>query len=111
MICLVSICSGVVWQQDTPWLLWLCAGTDGIWRGLTTVVIFAYLQRLMPSADRRLPALFLAAGGLGQGLASLVPLLCWSYFADGNAAAKAMCWIAFACISLALFGLDRMGEQ
>ena len=33
-LCLVSICSGVVWQQDTPWLLWLCAGTDGIWRGL-----------------------------------------------------------------------------
>ena len=37
---------------------------------------FAYLQQLMPSADRRLPPYFLPAVALVRGLASLVPLLC-----------------------------------
>ena len=81
---------------------WLCALTDGCWRGLGAVVIMAYVQRLMPGPDRRLPSLFLAAGGLGQGAVALIPLTLWTYFHDDTAAIEAMCWLAIAAVALGL---------
>ena len=99
---IAAVMLGINWHQGADAILWAAATLDGAWRGLTTVIVFAYLQRLMPGPDRRLPSLYLAAGGLGQGLAALIPLLFWSAFGTYEEAAISMCHLGMAAVALGL---------
>jgi predicted MFS family arabinose efflux permease len=102
VLTIITLACGLAWEQGQAILLYLCALADGCWRGMGAVVIIAYLQRLMPGPDRRLPSLFLAAGGLGQGVVAMIPLTLWSYFRNDSVAIESMCWLAMGAVGLGL---------